>query len=96
METITRRNRMRLYSVDDVAKMFGVTRWTVHYWLETERFDGATRAGRKCIFPEGTRILGRVKPMPGPKSMLDSYVKRCEERGLEPTIPLPDWYMEEM
>ena len=81
---------MRLYSVGDVARMFGLHRQTVHQHIERGYFDGVTRGGREWVFPEGTRI---VKPRyEGKSGALDRYIQECERRGVEPTIPVHDFW----
>ena len=79
------------YIVSDVAKMFGVRRQTVHFWIDRGRFDGVFRVGREWVFSEGTRVkeFDRQK---GPSGKLDAYIEECEERSMEPVIPVHDFF----
>jgi len=42
----------RFYRVDEIAKMFGVSVWTVRRWIHRGVFDGAVKIGQSLFVPK--------------------------------------------
>ena len=82
----------KLYSVREVAEMFGVDRSRIQALISGERIEGAQFVGSNWVIQHGARLLppkSRTAIAYGP---IGEYVTFCGDRGVNAVIPPHEWW----
>lgn len=86
--------KTKLYSVEEVAEMFGVTPRVIKRRLVDGKIPAATKVGHSWVIPEGAEILGPDGENwnlhhEGYRGPVADYIAACQAEGRPATIP-PD------